>query len=114
MSLCTDCYDAGAYVDACSTGLQFGAVEADTEYTVAVESISTGKIQSFVATSDEEGIVIVDDVKLSPRTSYNLWVTVGKVNNVAVPITIDAIEYECITFSVVQTSEDADVTNLTP
>ena len=113
MSLCTDCYDAGAYVDACSTGLQFGAVEASTSYTVAVESISTGKIQTFEVTSDEDGVLLVEDVKLSPRTSYNVWVTVGKINNPAVAITVDAIEYECITFSVVQTSEDADVTILT-
>jgi hypothetical protein len=113
MSLCTDCYDAGAYVDACSTGLQFGTVEVDTDYTVAVESISTGKVQTFAVTSDDEGVILVEDVLLSPRTSYNVWVTVGKINNPAVAITIDAIEYECITFSVIKTSEDADVTILT-
>ena len=114
MSLCTDCYDAGAFVNTCSTGLQFGEVEALTAYTVAVESLSTGKIQTFEVTSDEDGIIIVEDVALSQRTSYTLWVTVGKIKNPAVAILVDTIEYECITFSVVSTSETDSIAELTP
>jgi hypothetical protein len=114
MSLCTDCYDAGAFVNTCSTGLQFGEVQADTSYTVAVESLSTGKIQTFEVTSDEDGIITVDDVALAQRTTYTLWVTVGSINNTPVSLTIDTIEYECITFSVVSTSETDDIAVLTP
>ena len=114
MSLCTDCFDAGAFVNTCSTGLQFGEVEADTSYTVAVESLSTGKIQAFEVTSDEEGIITVEDVALAQRTTYTLWVTVGSINNTPVSLTIDTIEYECITFSVVSTGVEPEDVELTP
>jgi len=105
MSLCNDCYDAGSYIDACASALSFGAVEVSTEYTVAVQSLSTNKIQSFEVTSDETGVITLDGVKLSPRTCYDLWVTNGSVNNEPEIITIDATEYTCITFCVIDTGE---------
>jgi hypothetical protein len=105
MSICSDCYDAGSYVDACASSLSFGAVDISTEYTVAVQSLSTNKIQSFEVTSSDAGVITLDTVKLSPRTCYELWVTNGSVNNEPEPIVISAVEYTCITFCVIDTGE---------
>lgn len=114
MSICNECYDAGAYVGACATGLTFGNVEVDTEYVVAVESISTGKIQSFTTTSDESGVITLEDVLLSQRTTYNVWVSIGSINGTPVLIDIDGTDYTCITFSVVDVIVEDGINNLTP
>ncbi len=113
MSLCNDCYDAGSYVDACASSLSFGTVEVDTEFTVAVQSLSTNKIQSFEVTSDVSGVITLDAVKLSPRTCYDLWITNGSVNNEPEPIVINATEYTCITFCVIDTGEGDIAIDLT-
>ena len=113
MSICNDCYDAGSYVDACASSLSFGTVEVSTEYTVAVQSLSTNNIQSFEVTSSIAGVITIYTVKLSPRTCYDLWVTNGSVNNEPEVITIDAIEYTCITFCVIDTGEGDIAIDLT-
>lgn len=114
MSVCTTCYDAGAYVNVCSTGLIFGALEVDTDYVVALQSISTSKIQSFAVTSDGDGEITIDTPLLSPNTTYEIWVSIGNINAGEETITIESIEYTCIVFSVMNTDEDGDVMRLTP
>lgn len=114
MSICTDCYDSGAYIDICATSFLFGTVEPETEYLIMLQSVSTGKIQTFTAESDEDGVLEILDPKIASNTTYELWVTTGATNGQPVPITVDEVEYECITFSVVSTGvEDEDV-ELTP
>jgi hypothetical protein len=113
MSICNDCYDAGSYVDACASSLSFGTVEVSTEYTVAVQSLSTNKIQSFEVTSSIAGVITIDTVKLSPRTCYDIWVTSGSVNDDRQVISIDSIEYDCITFCTIDTGEGDIAIDLT-
>jgi hypothetical protein len=113
MSICNDCYDAGSYVDACASSLSFGTVEVSTEYTIAVQSLSTNKIQSFEVTSSIAGVITIDTVKLSPRTCYDLWVTSGSVNDDRQVISIDSIEYDCITFCTIDTGEGDIAIDLT-
>ena len=113
MSICNDCYDAGSYVDACASSLSFGTVEVDTEYTIAVQSLSTNKIQSFTVTSNGSGTISLSEIKLSPRTCYDIWVTSGSVNDDRQVISIDSIEYDCITFCTIDTGEGDIAIDLT-
>jgi hypothetical protein len=114
MSICTDCYDSGAYIDLCATSLLFGTVTPETEYLIMLQSVSTGKVQTFTGTSDEDGVLEFTEPKLASNTTYELWVTTGATNAERVPITVDSVEYECITFSVVSTGVEPEVVELTP
>jgi hypothetical protein len=96
MSVCTPCYDAGSYVNACLTEFSFGIVEAETEFTVWLQHNATQKIMQFTATSDAEGYITIEGIQLDPLQGYTIWVTIDGVQQ---DITVDGDIYTCLSFS---------------
>jgi hypothetical protein len=98
MSVCSPCYDAGSYVNACLTEFSFGIVEAETEFTVWLQHNATQKIMQFTATSDAEGYITIEGIQLDPLQGYTIWVTIDGVQQ---DITVDGDIYTCLSFSAV-------------
>jgi hypothetical protein len=96
MSVCTPCYDAGSYVNACLTEFSFGIVEADTLFTVWLQHNATQKIMQFEATSDGDGYITIEGIQLDPLQGYTIWVTLDGVEQ---DITVDGDTYKCLSFS---------------
>jgi hypothetical protein len=96
MSVCSPCYDAGSYVNACLTEFTFGIVEADTEYIVWLQHNATQKIMQFTATSDAEGYITIEGIQLDPLQGYTIWATIDGVQQ---DITVDGDIYTCLSFS---------------
>jgi hypothetical protein len=96
MSVCSPCYDAGSYVNACLTEFSFGIVEAETEYIVWLQHNATQKIMQFTATSDAEGYITIEGIQLDPLQGYTIWVTLDGVEQ---DITVDGDIYKCLSFS---------------
>jgi hypothetical protein len=96
MSVCSPCYDAGSYVNACLTEFTFGIVEAETEFTVWLQHNATQKIMQFEATSDAEGYITIEGIQLDPLQGYTIWVTIDGVQQ---DITVDGDIYTCLSFS---------------
>jgi hypothetical protein len=96
MSVCSPCYDAGSYVNACLTEFTFGIVEADTEFTVWLQHNATKKIMQFEATSDAEGYITIEGIQLDPLQGYTIWATIDGVQQ---DITVDGDIYKCLSFS---------------
>jgi hypothetical protein len=96
MSVCSPCYDAGSYVNACLTEFTFGIVEAETEFTVWLQHNATQKIMQFTATSDAEGYITIEGIQLDPLQGYTIWVTIDGVQQ---DITVDGDIYTCLSFS---------------
>jgi hypothetical protein len=99
MSVCSPCYDAGSYVNACLTEFTFGIVEAETEFTVWLQHNATQKIMQFTATSDAEGYITIEGIQLDPLQGYTIWVTDSADSNVQLDITVDGDIYKCLSFS---------------
>ena len=98
MSVCSPCYDAGSYVNACLTEFSFGIVEAETEFTVWLQHNATQKIMQFTATSDAEGYITIEGIQIDPLQGYTIWVTIDGVQQ---DITVDGDIYTCLSFSAV-------------
>jgi hypothetical protein len=96
MSVCSPCYDAGSYVNACLTEFSFGIVEAETEFTVWLQHNATQKIMQFTATSDAEGYITIEGIQLDPLQGYTIWATIDGVQQ---DITVDGDIYTCLSFS---------------
>ena len=96
MSVCSPCYDAGSYVNACLTEFTFGIVEAETEFTVWLQHNATKKIMQFTATTDAEGYITIEGIQLDPLQGYTIWVTIDGVQQ---DITVDGDIYTCLSFS---------------
>jgi hypothetical protein len=99
MSVCSPCYDAGSYVNACLTEFSFGIVEEDTEYIVWLQHNATKKIMQFEATSDGEGYITIEGIQIDPLQGYTIWVTDSAGSNVQLDITVDGDIYKCLSFS---------------
>jgi hypothetical protein len=96
MSVCSPCYDAGSYVNACLTEFSFGIVEAETEFTVWLQHNATQKIMQFTATSDAEGYITIEGIQLDPLQGYTIWATIDGLQQ---DITVDGDIYTCLSFS---------------
>jgi hypothetical protein len=101
MSVCSPCYDAGSYVNACLTEFSFGIVEEDTEYIVWLQHNATKKIMQFEATSDGEGYITIEGIQIDPLQGYTIWVTDSAGSSVQQDITVDGDIYKCLSFSAV-------------
>jgi TPP-dependent indolepyruvate ferredoxin oxidoreductase alpha subunit len=106
MSVCSPCFDSGISVAACNAGIAFGVVTPETEYTVTITHNATKKVQSFVVESDVDGILSIEGAKIDALQGY----TIGLKN--CEKFTICEVEYDCISFSVVNTDEEPEVINL--
>jgi hypothetical protein len=102
MSVCSPCYDAGSYVNACLTEFSFGIVEAETEFTVWLQHNATQKIMQFEATSDGDGYITIEGIQLDPLQGYTIWVTIDGVQQ---DITVDGDIYKCLSFSAVSVGQ---------
>ena len=102
MSVCSPCYDAGSYVNACLTEFSFGIVEAETEFTVWLQHNATQKIMQFTATSDVDGYITIEGIQLDPLQGYTIWVTIDGVQQ---DITVDGDIYKCLSFSAVSVGQ---------
>lgn len=100
MSVCSPCFDAGSYVNACLESFTFGTVPADdTQYFVWLQHNATQKIQQFEVISGVDGYVTMTGIKIDPLQGYTVWVTVGSDSQDKVNITIDGDIYKCLSFS---------------
>lgn len=99
MSVCTPCYNAGNYIDACLGTFTFGAVEPDSAYFVWVQHNATGNIMMIEAESDGDGIITIEGLSLDPMQGYTIWVTLTAGQQTQEDITIDGDIYKCISFS---------------
>jgi hypothetical protein len=106
MSVCSPCFDSGISVAACNAGIAFGVVTPETEYSVTITHNATKKVQSFVAESDVDGILTIIGAKIDALQGY----TIALKN--CEKFTICEVEYDCISFSVVNTDEEPEVINL--
>jgi TPP-dependent indolepyruvate ferredoxin oxidoreductase alpha subunit len=106
MSVCSPCFDSGISVAACNAGISFGVVSPETEYSVTITHNATKKVQSFVAESDVDGILTIIGAKIDALQGY----TIALKN--CEKFTICEVEYDCISFSVVNTDEEPEVINL--
>ena len=100
MSVCSPCFDSGISVAACNAGIAFGVVTPETEYNVTITHNATKKVQSFTATSDVDGIITIIGAKIDALQGY----TIGLKN--CEKFTICEVEYDCISFSVVNMDVD--------
>jgi hypothetical protein len=96
MSVCTPCYDAGSYVNACLTEFSFRIVEAETEFTVWLQHNATQKIMKFTATSDVDGYITIEGIQIDPLQGYTIWATIDGIQQ---DITVDGDIYKCLSFS---------------
>jgi hypothetical protein len=100
MSVCSPCYDAGSYVNACLTEFSFGTLPADdTEYIVWLQHNATKKIVQFTALTDDDGYINIEGIQLDPLQGYTIWVTDSLSSNVQLDITVDGDTYKCLSFS---------------
>ena len=106
MSVCSPCFDSGISVAACNAGIAFGVVTPETEYNVTITHNATKKVQTFTATSDVDGILTIIGAKIDALQGY----TIALKN--CEKFTICEVEYDCISFSVVNTDEEPEVINL--
>ena len=100
MSVCSPCFDSGISVAACNAGIAFGVVTPETEYSVTITHNATKKVQTFTATSDVDGILTIIGAKIDALQGY----TIGLKN--CEKFTICEVEYDCISFSVVNMDVD--------
>ena len=97
MSVCSPCYDAGSYVNACLTEFSFGTLPVDdTEYIVWLQHNATKKIMQFTATTDAEGYITIEGIQLDPLQGYTIWATIDGEEQ---DITVDGDTYKCLSFS---------------
>jgi hypothetical protein len=98
MSVCSPCYDAGSYVNACLTQIVYNVGLADDTYYISVQHNATQKIQQFEVVSDG-GFILIDGVQLDPLQGYTIWVTQCENCYDHLDLTIDTETYKCISFS---------------
>ena len=112
MNVCTPCYNAGIYVDSCATGLSFWTVEPDSSYLVCLQHNATKVIQTFVTVSNQLGEITIEGIKVDPMQGYTLFVTNGGINSEQVDISINEVNYKCITFSIANSNAEPAIINL--
>ncbi len=109
MSVCSPCFDSGIIVDQCASAITFGVVTPDTGYQVNIRHNATNRIQSFPVTSDASGMITISGAKIDALQGYTIsLMSCDK-------FTICEQEYDCISFSVVNSNidpEDAGTINL--
>lgn len=112
MSVCSPCYDSGIYIDSCATGLSFWTVQPDTSYLVCIENKATKHVQTFPTVSNELGEILIEGIKIDPTQGYTLFVTDGGINGDQVNISINDIDYKCISFAIINSDATPSVVSL--
>ena len=98
MSVCTPCYNAGDYVNACLTQLIYNVSLPDATYYISVQHNATQNIQQFEVVSDG-GFILIDGVQLDPMQGYTIWATQCENCYDKLDLIIDSEAYKCISFS---------------
>lgn len=100
MSICTTCFQADP-IPTCAGTLIIGTIDPDlglTDVNVYFQYSPTENIQMFPGTVDGEGLVSVEDAILATGGYIKIWVNDPDTDNfnIAIPVTIDSVEYDCI------------------
>jgi hypothetical protein len=103
MSVCSPCFDSGISVASCHAGISFGVVPADSNYFVTITHNATRRIQTFSVESDVDGIITIVGAKLDPLQGYTI-----SLQQDCSKFVICEVEYDCISFSVVNTDADPE------
>ena len=106
MSVCSPCFDSGISVAGCNGGIQFGYVTPEETYTITITHNATKRMQTFIATSELDGTLMIEGAKIDALQGYTI-----RLDGCA-KFTICEVEYDCISFSVVNTDEEPEVINL--
>ena len=107
MSVCSPCFDSGISVAACNAGIAFGVVPAGANYVVKITHNATRRIQTFSVESDGDGIITIIGAKIDPLQGYTI-----SLQQDCSKFLICDVEYDCISFSVVNTDSEPEVINL--
>lgn len=113
MSICGPCFNSGIYIDSCATGLTFSAVTPETNYLVCIQNDATNQMQTFEVISDQFGQITIEGIKIDPTLGYTLFLTLGATNSEKAIIIINEIEYDCISFSIINSDATPAVVSLT-
>jgi hypothetical protein len=101
MSVCSTCFQSDD-VPTCTSELQFGViVTLDAVVDVFVKNLATNRIDKYDGTVDEFGVVTVEDVKLVPNLTFELWASDSQINE-RLTITNNLLPYKCIEFKAVK------------
>ena len=107
MSVCSPCFDSGISVAACNAGIAFGVVPAESNYVVRITHNATKKVQQFNVASDVDGIITIVSAKIDALQGYTIALQGCE------KFTICEVEYDCISFSVVNMDvEEPETINL--
>jgi hypothetical protein len=102
MSVCNLCYDAGDLIDYCAENIVVPGVEENETYYAFVQHNATGLIQVFEVTSNPAGEIELavgeEGLMLDPVQGYTFWITDKNTNTQKEVITINEVEYTCISF----------------
>jgi hypothetical protein len=115
---CTNCIEAKP-IPVCTGELIIGTVDTSEEVYVFIENIATGYIamQSAVPSEYDSSISINMGEPYpdfySSNFYFKLWVSDAEDGNAIVPLTIDEIEYECLTIIFQKLHTDDTVNHLT-
>lgn len=109
MSTCTQCFNSGI-VPVCTSEIVFGTIVTEsTTVTVYLKNTATTRINQFVGDVDESGIVTLSGINLSNNLGYEIWATEdGESISSRLEITVESVEYSCITFQAKRINEDAE------
>ena len=104
MSVCSPCFDSGIIVDQCASAITFGVVTPETSYQVNIRHNATNRIQSFPVESGVDGMITIVGAKIDALQGYTIsLMSCDK-------FTICEQEYDCISFSVVNSNIDPEDT----
>lgn len=106
MSVCSPCFDSGIIVDHCASGITFGYVTPSTGYQVNIRHNATNRIQSFPTESDATGMLTISGIKIDPLQGYTITLMSCE------KFVICEQEYDCISFSVVNSNIDPSETGV--
>lgn len=98
----------------CVTNLTVGIGTPDTDYKVVFKT-PDGRLDTYEATSDDDGNIIVVSAKLRTNTMYEVWVSYGDSPYVAanihekVTIEVDGTDITCVFIEFHQAYNEQDI-----
>lgn len=114
---CSNCIEAKP-IPVCTGDLIIGTIESAEGVYVFVENIATGYIAMQPAVADNDGRIAIDMSEpypdfYSPNFYFKLWVSETEDGNVIIPVTIEDVEYECLTIIFQKIHTDDQINSIT-
>jgi hypothetical protein len=102
MSVCNLCYDSGNLIDYCAEVIVIPGLPPTEEYNAFIQHHGTGLIQVFEVVVNPAGEIEIQTgeggLLLDPLQVYSFWITDKNSNSPKELITINEVEYTCISF----------------